>query len=59
MAPTKKKMAWAKIYAHSPSKEANMVRQEVGNNILQQLRKAPDPSQKLPERVRHPIIKFL
>jgi hypothetical protein len=52
MTTRRQKISWAKITAHSVAKEADLDRQDINNLILQQLRKAPDPSVKLPQRVR-------
>lgn len=48
----KKKTEWAKINAYSSTNEVVIERREKHEVIIQQLRKAPDPSVYFPERVR-------
>lgn len=52
LAYQKKRSDWAKIYAHSMTKEEIIARKEEHENIIQQLRRAPDASMSFPEKVR-------
>lgn len=47
----KNKIEWAKIYAHSNMKEADMDLKERRETILQQLRKVPELPSAFPEQV--------
>ncbi|EAW07763.1 uncharacterized protein ACLA_024790 [Aspergillus clavatus NRRL 1] len=47
----KKKLEWAKIYAHSVNKEADVELNERRESILQQLRKAPEDPSAFPEQL--------
>ncbi|KAF4160268.1 hypothetical protein CNMCM6936_004009 [Aspergillus lentulus] len=49
--PTKKKLEWAKINAHSVNKEADVELKERREHILQQLRKAPENPSTFPEQM--------
>ncbi|OXV08262.1 hypothetical protein Egran_03978 [Elaphomyces granulatus] len=51
LAYQKKRSDWAKIYAHSMTKEENIARKEEHENIIQQLRRAPDASMSFPEKL--------
>ncbi|EAW22799.1 uncharacterized protein NFIA_014910 [Aspergillus fischeri NRRL 181] len=49
--PTKKKLEWVKIHAHSVNKEADVELKERREHILQQLRKAPEDPSTFPEQM--------
>lgn len=51
-APQKKKIEWAKIYAHNADKEAGADCEERRESIMQELRKEPESAAAYPEKVR-------
>ncbi|KAL1966462.1 hypothetical protein VTN77DRAFT_4384 [Rasamsonia byssochlamydoides] len=59
LAYPRKRQDWAKINAHSVAKEDRIDHKEKRETLTQQLRRSPDPSFKIVERVRFPCSSII